>query len=854
MASRNGRSASRADETAPLLARDRTPSPSSDQRNAASHNATPHSPAASSLLRTLTDLTDGTSGKSKTKRRWPSIVALTILCVVIIFIIVVGFVVPAVVEEYAMQAVVFEPTSVSVESFTASGVQARLKGVFGMDARRVKKKSVRDIGKFATAIAVKIESGPAEVEISLPEYGNLRLGEAKVPPTKVDIRDGHHTAINKSIRLQPGDFSGVRQVAGDWIDGRLGQLRVQGKAAIPLKSGIWSFGTQRISMQHVIKSSNIPSLPGYHINGINIHEVELPSYQQGMAADVAVTVKNDYPVHFTVPPMGFGILVDGCTPSDPYIMVADATTDFVEIKPKEDLHLNLTGIVRQLPEAFTTQCPDQTKSPMDLLLGNYIHGEDTKVYVRGSDSPSMATPDWVTDIIKGITVPIPFPKRDLGSLIRNFSLANTHFGLPDPTAEPGTPESQPKISATIKAIVNVPEEMNFNINVSRVRADADVYYHDQKLGTLDLHKWQKANSTRIEGDGKQAAGLLVQSVVDKAPLNVTNDDLFTEVVQSIVFGNKIIKLAVKAKVDVGIDTALGDLAVRKIPAQGVVPLKPIRRRGIGTLGLKIGNLNIMDTTPETLSLVALVNFTNPTNYSAHVPYVDIHILNNGTKLGHAFARDVDVVPGKNINVVIQAVWEPQASGDKGKAQGKELLSQYISGYNTSLTLKTHAGTIPAQPELGRALERFELEIPTPRLRPPKNPEDGDDDDDDGDGKPHFIKDATMHLFTSTATFTLLSPLSRTTLFLEHVNATAYYKDDDVGRILYTEEIKVPPGATQTPRLPVDWSLSSVGYEAVRRALGDKLKLSAKATVGVRVGQYTENIWFVGGSIGAKVRI
>ncbi|KAL9068364.1 MAG: hypothetical protein Q9157_006527 [Trypethelium eluteriae] len=758
MDNRTGRNTNRADETAPLLARDRTPSPNPDQ-----HNGSPHSPAASSLLRTLTDFNDGTPTKGKPKRRWPSIVALTILCVVIILIIVLGFVVPSVVKKYAMQAMVFEPSSVSVESFTASGVQARVKGVFGMDARRVKKKSVRDIGRFATAIAMKVESGPAEVEVSVPEYGNLYLGKAKVPSIKVDVRDGHHTAIDKSIRLEPGDFTVVRQLASDWIGGRLDQLWVQGKAAIPLKAGIFNFGTHQVSLRQVIQSSDLPSMPGYQINGISIHEVELPNYQQGMAADVSVTVKNDYPVHFTIPPMGFGILVDGCTPSDPYIMIADATTDAVEIKPKRDLHLNLTGVVRQLPDAFTTQCPNQSKSPMDLLLGNYIHGEDANIYVRGSDSPSMDTPEWVTDIIKGITVPIPFPSRDLGSLIRNFSLTNTHFGLPDPTAEPNTPESQPKISATIKAIVNVPEEMNFNINVSRVRADAEVYFHDKKLGHLDLHKWQRANSTRIEADKKQAAGLLVESIVEKAPLNVTDDDLFTEVVQSILFGKKVLKLKVKALVDVGIDTALGDLAVRKIPAQGEVPLKPIRRGGIGALGLQVGNLSIMDTTADTLTLAALVNFTNPTNYSAHVPYVDIHINNNGTKLGHAFAKDVDVVPGRNRNVVIQAKWEPSVSGDAGKAQGRELLSQYISGkwktvqkdaqvlistgYNTTLTLKTHSGTIPTQPALGKALERFELEIPTPRLRGPKRPNDGDGDGDDGDDdddrRPHFIEDATV---------------------------------------------------------------------------------------------------------------
>jgi len=113
----------------------------------------------------------------------------------------------------------------------------------------------------------------------------------------------------------------------------------------------------------------------------------------------------------------------------------------------------------------------------------------------------------------------------------------------------------------------------------------------------------------------------------------------------------------------------------------------------------------------------------------------------------------------------------------------------------------------------------------------------------------------MHLFTSTATFTLLSPLPHTTLYITHVNATAYYNHtESVGTILYDFPFAVPPGATQSPRLPVDWSLGSVGYEAVRSALGGFLKLDAKATVGVRVGRWSERVWYQGAGIGAKVRL
>lgn len=113
----------------------------------------------------------------------------------------------------------------------------------------------------------------------------------------------------------------------------------------------------------------------------------------------------------------------------------------------------------------------------------------------------------------------------------------------------------------------------------------------------------------------------------------------------------------------------------------------------------------------------------------------------------------------------------------------------------------------------------------------------------------------MHLFTSTADFTLQSPFRKTTLFLTYINATAFYNGtDSVGAIEYDLPIEVPPGATRTPRLPVNWSLDSVGYGAVKDALGGTLKLSAKANVTVRIGSWTETVHFLGRSIGAHITI
>jgi hypothetical protein len=256
----------------------------------------------------------------------------------------------------------------------------------------------------------------------------------------------------------------------------------------------------------------------------------------------------------------------------------------------------------------------------------------------------------------------------------------------------------------------------------------------------------------------------------------------------------------------------------------------------------------LSTSKTSLDFEARVNFTNPTEYTAHVPFINIHVLNNGSVLGDATARNINVGRGNNTNILVQATWDPTKLGDK-KAQkiGRDLLSQYISGYNTTLTFQTHKNSVPFQPEIGEALSKFAIEIPTPRLSTPGEGKEGDD-------KPKFLDDATFHLFSSTADFTLHSPLQHSTIYIENINATALYNHTEpIGKIDYDLPFKVPPGASKTPRLPVDWSLDSVGYEEIRKALGGTLKLDAKGTVKVRLGQWAETVWYVGSGISASVR-
>lgn len=291
-----------------------------------------------------------------------------------------------------------------------------------------------------------------------------------------------------------------------------------------------------------------------------------------MAVTASVLALTDSPFSLRIPPLGFKVLVANCSPRDPYIPTVDVVTKEIAVTPGHSTVIDVSGVIRGLSDELTTNCPGEKRSPLDSLLTSYIHGSQTIIYVRGADVPSLGTPKWMTDILKTLTVPFPFTGHNLDNLVKNFTMSNVHFSLPNPMAEPDTPESLPTVSALVNVLIAVPKQLEFYLNVPRVRAKADVYYHENKLGVLNLKEWQPANSTLIS-DADNSTVLQVRFAMDNAPLEVTDEDVLADVLSSLIFEGIPVKLSVSASVDAEIATGLGQVAVRGIPADAKFAVK-----------------------------------------------------------------------------------------------------------------------------------------------------------------------------------------------------------------------------------------------------------------------------------------
>lgn len=601
--------------------------------------------------------------------QWPIIAAIGALSIFMLLALIFGFATPSAVEQYVKEAMQFEADNISIENFTDTGIRARVQGTVWLDASQVHKKPVRYLGRFATYVAKEVESGETYMEVFLPGYDDVLLGSATLPPVKLNIRNGHYNWVDIVADLEPGDVEGIRRVADDFMNHKLQDITVRAVVDAPVKSGLIKLN-QKVTQLVTLEAGQAPDMPKPELESLHVEELKGDGQASGIKAFARLTVKNDYPIRLDVPPMTFDVLLPDC--EDDYLHFATTTSEEIEIVPKRNISVRATGWMTKLPTDLTTACPGSSKSPLDTFVASYMRGQDATVYIRGGKQ-TPETPEWIGKMLQDTVVPIPLPVRPFDNMIKNFSMSNVHFSLPD------TPEGRPVISATVGVLVGLPKDMNFDVDVARVRADGAIYYEGEEMGKLDLRTWQEARSHKSHGD------LLVESEVVNAPLEITNEDVFTKVIQKMVFQHQGVAFGMKAVVDVDATTALGSFVISGIPSKGNLFVNPPKTGGFEH---KVGEISVVDTSETKLTMQARVTITNPTEYYADMPRVDAELFVNGTKMGDAWGGG-KIKPGDN-EIVSFVEWEKTSVG-------AEFLSQFISGYNVSLMVKP--GKLPGLPEI-----------------------------------------------------------------------------------------------------------------------------------------------------------
>lgn len=379
----------------------------------------------------------------------------------------------------------------------------------------------------------------------------------------------------------------------------------------------------------------------------------------------------------SLPSLGFVISLAGCEPGT-LLKTAIATTPKIPVEPGKEIKADVMAMIQSLPTDLTNVCHHSQLSPMDQFLSTYLHGEEATVWVSGSGAHlGPDAPDWLVGFLETITVPVPFSGRGLDNVIDSFNLTDVKIDLPSPFADPDSPAGKTRLSATIGAQIAIPEGLNVTLDISRLRAMANVSYHEDMFGVLDVHKWIPTESEIFDNEGRPF--LRVKGKVRQAPVDVTDYDVFEELVQQILFGSKDTELGIKGDADIDLTTGLGNFVIRKIPVQGNITLSDIMP-DLGMIPMPTAkDLTVRDTTPHSMVLDIKVHAENPSPWSAVIPYANFHVFDDTFHLGNATVENVTIVPGEN-NFDVHIMWDPLGSGGPEAVEAsEELIGKYISG-------------------------------------------------------------------------------------------------------------------------------------------------------------------------------
>ncbi|KAI0999603.1 hypothetical protein K3495_g8596 [Podosphaera aphanis] len=551
-------------ERVPLLSQTDGTHPYDESRNIEEHTERPPSTLAKSLNRQ--------DKRKKCLIRWPTITAIVFLGLLTVMVMFGVFIAPATIKIYANEALSIEPSRLTINSVTDSGVTAHVQAEVKINASRVQDRHVRDIGRLGTWVARKIEVQGSNVDMFLPEFGNMFIGTVMIPSVVLDVRNNHNTKLDFSVGIDLGDIAGLQRFVRDAVRGRLNQVRILGKAKVSLKSGIISLGTQSISKMMIFQGGDMLKIPRYDLTKLSFSET--PTFHDGhhgITANVSISVENKYPVELNIPAIWFEILIPDCDRND-LIKVENIIVNPNHVYPYQRAIFEAGTVIRDLAKPILQTCPGHGSSPLEIILNDFIHQKNVTVFIRGSKSSESQLPGWISRIISNITVPVSFPGQTLDGVIKNFSITDTKFSPPDIFADPGSEEADPHISGRIEATVHLPKSINFNFNVSKARATSQVFYKQQKLGDLNIMEWQEAESKLLEDRDVTGLEIKIWTYIENARLKITDRSVFSRLFEALLLEGNTVTLEIKALVDIQVSTVLGEFVTKKLPAEGSIPV------------------------------------------------------------------------------------------------------------------------------------------------------------------------------------------------------------------------------------------------------------------------------------------
>ncbi|KAF9562726.1 hypothetical protein EC968_005145 [Mortierella alpina] len=574
----------------------------------------------------------------------------------------------------------------------------------------------------------------------------------------------------------------------------------------------------------------------------------------GIAMSAVARINNPSKVvSLKMGPISFGIFLPSkAHPNLDKYQIAEVICEDLNLAAGQSNEIKLSGRLLNLDD--WTQNNDEevvfdSKSERQLMLGEllsrFIRGEDSDIHVRAlSNDPKV--PSWLSEAFKGVVLDMAFPGSPTKDFIESLDMNHLQFGFSDST-------DSALLNGHLVSVLQLPPNITFPIKLLKMKPVAWLRssggHNMTSLEILDfLPTKSRQVGTRLDVEVDLEDTRLVVAKNSRPEFYRFLNTSFTQ---------EWIDLGIIGEATALVECGLGTFELGPIPFDVTS-----RQRGLGGLMSVppvLEKLDVVDSTAHSLTVKATLTLFNPSSISATLGDLSFLWSNRGYVIGMATVTNVHLQPGNNTIECVGMMdpstdcalkHDPLCNPELAITASREFISKYISGDNsTTIDVLGYAGSTRI-PLLKPMMSSFSITSHLPVI------------DQD------FLISATIYIILSKLELELQNPLD-TVITVLYLNGTAFFKGERLGHILVDFEhdftspkpILIPAndhkeedsGYVKTPKLPVVFDLSSVGYEALRKALGGSLEVDVVCHIKAKVGSMVMWVDFVKDGVQAEVR-
>jgi hypothetical protein len=562
------------------------------------------------------------------------------------------------------------------------------------------------------------------------------------------------------------------------------------------------------SQKIVINKSQL--IPKYSVDTFNIKENNESNIQLLTEIIIENPKNNGNLLNLTIEQIVWEIYLENC---QNYSKIGSWKSNPFEIKPGQNLELEIYGVIDSIPKDLNEICSNTEKTSLNTLLQNILTDNILRFRIKAIQNNHL--PPWLIDSIEFTInfqldslnlININNPPLNLKSIDEfNFEIDNKQFSL-------GT-----------KAQFDNPLPLSFLSLIHN--AQLKVYYYQDKLATNTIH-YSEINS-----------GYDMLIVKYNSLLKFHNSEILTS-----FNDNDFIKIKLLIE-EIDLTLSIDNMIFKDIELEREISIKQLKNIYDyleGNYGYcynsseipfntSIDVIEYVSSSKDSLEIMTEISI-DPKTFSLECPYdIIIEIFKKNHNL------TTITTPGISINgnqTTIKSIITIGPLKNNNKIEFEMLASHIISGYSSSIDVNSISSNNSVITNLLKPVKISHFDIPKF-----DNP---------------FLIESTIHLFGSTVELILFNPIKNSNLYVDVYQATGKYEDVILGELDSPQTLIITPGIYKSPKLPIKIN-NKIGMDVLQKYLNGDLQIDLTSLFLIKLHEFSLELFYNGHDIKSNVR-